>query len=100
MEKSNHNPAAAVCMRQAKSCGFLIMKSDLSFLLMKHPKRYDLPKGHVDSGESEQQTALRGIFFLCNIYLLYYSKESSGLCKFHSASHHLNFQSCVKNPEF
>ncbi|CAF3685548.1 unnamed protein product [Rotaria sordida] len=26
---------------------------------MKHPHYYDLPKGHMEIGESEQQTALR-----------------------------------------
>lgn len=26
---------------------------------MKHPDRWDLPKGHVDSGESTKQTAIR-----------------------------------------
>jgi ADP-ribose pyrophosphatase YjhB (NUDIX family) len=47
-------------LRQVKSCGFLVMKSDQSFLLMKHSDRYDLPKGHMEIGETEQQTALRG----------------------------------------
>lgn len=47
-------------LRQVKSCGFFVMKPNQSFLLMKHPKRYDLPKGHMEPGETEQQTALRG----------------------------------------
>jgi ADP-ribose pyrophosphatase YjhB (NUDIX family) len=47
-------------MQEVKSCGFLIMKPDQSFLLMKHKDRYDLPKGHMEAGETEQQTALRG----------------------------------------
>jgi bis(5'-nucleosidyl)-tetraphosphatase len=47
-------------LREVKSCGFLVMKSDQSFLLMKHSDRYDLPKGHMEVGETEQQTALRG----------------------------------------
>jgi 8-oxo-dGTP pyrophosphatase MutT (NUDIX family) len=47
-------------LRQVKSCGFLVMKPDNSFLLMKHSHRYDLPKGHMEVGETEQQTALRG----------------------------------------
>lgn len=29
------------------------------FLLMRHPDRWDLPKGHCDAGESFLQTALR-----------------------------------------
>lgn len=32
---------------------------ELSFLLMRHPARFDLPKGHVDPGETEIQCALR-----------------------------------------
>lgn len=62
-----------------KSCGFLIyrelpllpthsaevqpaateQKTVRSFLLMKHTKRWDLPKGHVDEGESNLECALR-----------------------------------------
>jgi 8-oxo-dGTP pyrophosphatase MutT (NUDIX family) len=29
------------------------------FLLMKHPNRWDLPKGHCEAGESFEETALR-----------------------------------------
>ncbi|MEZ6131332.1 MAG: NUDIX domain-containing protein [Planctomycetaceae bacterium] len=48
-------------MKQPVSCGFLIVKGDPveTFLLMKHPKRWDLPKGHVDPGETEMECALR-----------------------------------------
>jgi len=48
-------------MRKTKSCGFLLVRGEPvdSFLLMKHPTRYDLPKGHVDPGESELECALR-----------------------------------------
>ncbi|WP_196782329.1 bis(5'-nucleosyl)-tetraphosphatase [Bremerella volcania] len=48
-------------MPQTKACGFLIVKGNPieSFLLMKHPNRWDLPKGHVDEGETEMQCALR-----------------------------------------
>ena len=43
------------------SCGFLIMRREpsLSFLLMKHANRWDLPKGHVDPGETELVCAFR-----------------------------------------
>ena len=47
-------------LREVKSCGFLVVKSNQSFLLMEHANRYDLPKGHMKVGETEQQTALRG----------------------------------------
>ncbi|PHR85968.1 MAG: DNA mismatch repair protein MutT [Blastopirellula sp.] len=48
-------------MPETKACGFLIVRGNPveSFLLMKHPKRWDLPKGHVDSGETEMECALR-----------------------------------------
>ncbi len=44
-----------------KSCGFLIVRGDpvASFLLMVHSGRLDLPKGHVEPGESELECALR-----------------------------------------
>ena len=48
-------------MAKVKSCGFLIFRENptRSFLLMRHPDRWDLPKGHVDPGESNKQCALR-----------------------------------------
>ena len=48
-------------MKKPISCGFLIVRGRPieSFLLMKHPTRWDLPKGHVDEGETELQCALR-----------------------------------------
>jgi bis(5'-nucleosidyl)-tetraphosphatase len=51
-------------MQQVKSCGFILFKRDRtdpqkSFLLMKHLDRYDLPKGHVEPGESDLECALR-----------------------------------------
>lgn len=48
-------------MAKLKSCGFLIIKDDPSpsFLLMRHPARWDLPKGHVDPGETNLECAYR-----------------------------------------
>ena len=48
-------------MEKVKSCGFLIYRTQpqRSILLMKHPKRWDLPKGHVDEGETNYECALR-----------------------------------------
>jgi len=43
------------------SSGFLLFRKQkqLQFLLMKHQSRWDLPKGHLDSGETKKQAALR-----------------------------------------
>ena len=48
-------------MRRVKSCGVLLFRRqpELSFLLMKHSHRFDLPKGHVEEGETELECALR-----------------------------------------
>lgn len=49
---------------QVLACGFLVMRRQPcpDFLLMRHPKRLDLPKGHADPGETEIQCALRELF--------------------------------------
>lgn len=46
---------------EIKSCGVLVFRNQpsTSFLLMEHSNRWDLPKGHVDPGESDLETALR-----------------------------------------
>jgi len=51
----------AQLMKKLRSCGVLIFRQQPEpwFLLMKHPDRWDLPKGHVDPGESDLQCALR-----------------------------------------
>jgi bis(5'-nucleosidyl)-tetraphosphatase len=48
-------------VKRPLSCGFLIVRGDpiSAFLLMEHPDRLDLPKGHVDPGESDLECALR-----------------------------------------
>jgi bis(5'-nucleosidyl)-tetraphosphatase len=51
-------------MKQVKACGFILFRHDKSndqksFLLMKHANRYDLPKGHLEPGESDLDCALR-----------------------------------------
>lgn len=49
---------------QIQSCGVLVFRyeSALEFLLMRHADRWDLPKGHVDPGESERDCALRELY--------------------------------------
>jgi bis(5'-nucleosidyl)-tetraphosphatase len=46
---------------QSYASGFLVFRfaPKLEFLLMKHPHRWDLPKGHLDSCESKSEAALR-----------------------------------------
>lgn len=48
-------------MKKIKACGVLVVKGDPieQFLLMEHADRLDLPKGHIDKGETEVQCALR-----------------------------------------
>lgn len=43
------------------SCGFLVFrqKAQLEFLLMKHADRWDIPKGHLDPGETLLECAYR-----------------------------------------
>ncbi len=60
--RMQHNhPEIAVSTRAdgmpvVKSCGFLVFRrtpaNQLEFLLMRHPNRYDLPKGHMDKGKN------------------------------------------------
>jgi 8-oxo-dGTP pyrophosphatase MutT (NUDIX family) len=51
-------------MNELRSCGVLIVRGDpiREFLLMRHPTRWDLPKGHVDPGETDLQCALRELW--------------------------------------
>lgn len=48
-------------MADVKSCGVIVFRESpqKSFLLMKHKNRWDLPKGHVDPGETDVECALR-----------------------------------------
>ena len=53
---------AALREKQPVSCGILLFrkhKGRKQFLLMEHARSWDLPKGHVDPGETELQCALR-----------------------------------------
>ena len=49
---------------EVRSCGVLVFQTcensnQKQFLLMKHKNRWDLPKGHVDPGETQLECALR-----------------------------------------
>lgn len=54
-------------MRYEKSCGAVVFKKEegiIKFLLLKHNNggHWGLPKGHVEKGETEQETAIREVF--------------------------------------
>ena len=46
---------------ELKACGVLVVRGQpmSEFLLMRHRDRWDLPKGHVEPGESDRDCALR-----------------------------------------
>jgi 8-oxo-dGTP pyrophosphatase MutT (NUDIX family) len=51
-------------METVRSCGVLVVRGRpiREFLLMKHAKRWDLPKGHIDEGETDVNCALRELW--------------------------------------
>lgn len=55
-------------MEREKSCGAIVFSNDgeLKFLIIKHRKElgnhWDWPKGHVEEGETEEETATREVF--------------------------------------
>ncbi|MEM8718227.1 MAG: NUDIX domain-containing protein [Cyanobacteria bacterium P01_G01_bin.39] len=51
-------------MEKVKSCSviYFTKTKQPSFLLMKRSYRYDLPKGHIEPGETDLQCALRELF--------------------------------------
>ena len=49
-------------MKQEKSCGCIILNDKKEVLLVHHNKgHWDFPKGHVEEGETEIQTAIREV---------------------------------------
>jgi len=49
-------------MKQEKSCGCIVLNSNKEVLLVHHNKgHWDFPKGHIESGETEVQTAIREV---------------------------------------
>lgn len=61
-------------MKQEKSCGALVYRIEdemLIFLLLrhKHGGHWSFPKGHVEAGESEEETALREVLEETNLHI-------------------------------
>lgn len=49
-------------MKQEKSCGCIVLNNKNEVLLIHHNAgHWDFPKGHVEDGESEVQTAIREV---------------------------------------
>lgn len=49
-------------MKQEKSCGCIVINNKNEVLLIHHNKgHWDFPKGHVENGETEIQTAIREV---------------------------------------
>jgi 8-oxo-dGTP pyrophosphatase MutT (NUDIX family) len=48
-------------MQTSKACGVIVFREfpARAFLIMKHPERDDLPKGHLEKGETDLECALR-----------------------------------------
>lgn len=49
-------------MKKEKSCGCIVLNEKKEILLILHnPGHWGLPKGHVEDGETEEQTAIREV---------------------------------------
>ena len=46
-------------MKEEKSCGSIIVKDNKILLIKHHRGDYGFPKGHMEYGETEEETAIR-----------------------------------------
>ena len=51
-------------LRKLKACGIFCIRErpQKQFLLLRHPHRWDIPKGHMEKNESELECALRELY--------------------------------------
>ena len=48
-------------MKKEKSCGILVFDDDKVLLVFHNLGHYGFPKGHVEKGETEEETAIREV---------------------------------------
>lgn len=51
-----------VRMRYEKSCGIVVFKNDEILLVHHNLGHWGIPKGHVELGETDEETAIREVF--------------------------------------
>lgn len=62
-------------MKQEKSCGCIVMNDKKQVLLIHHNEgHWDYPKGHIEEGETEIETAIREVKEETNIDVIVDSK--------------------------
>lgn len=62
-------------MKQEKSCGAIVINQNNKILLVHHNAgHWDFPKGHVEKGETEEQTAIREVKEETNIDIIINNK--------------------------
>lgn len=62
-------------MKQEKSCGAIVINKNNKILLVHHNAgHWDLPKGHIENGETEEQTAIREVKEETNIDIIINNK--------------------------
>ena len=62
-------------MEQEKSCGAIVINKNNKILLVHHNAgHWDFPKGHIENGETEEQTAIREVKEETNIDIIINNK--------------------------